>query len=169
LVIRPRRGAVKRRPGAPARRRRAGGVGRRSRWGAFVHRPASGDSDICSAATAGVAPFGASGGSVELQAQPLPIMHLVEQLMQPSPQAHIVLGQTMQQPVESSWHPLGAAKTAAIRNRNAVAAKNRVKRGTVSSILDDRTVFVYSNRKVSCAGVRVITGFRQRRDRSRSS
>jgi hypothetical protein len=33
-------------------------------------------------------------------------MHLSAQLMQPSPQAQVVLGQTMQQPVESSWQPL---------------------------------------------------------------
>jgi len=149
---------------APARLRSAVERGRRP-WrrpaasacyqnGASVRRPPSGDSEICSAAAAGVAPLGASGGSVELQAQPLPIMHLVAQLMQPLPQAHMVLGQTMQQPVESSWQPLGAVKTAAISNRNMLAAKNRMNRGTVRSILDDRAGFVYSNRKVSCVGVR---------------
>jgi hypothetical protein len=134
----------------------------------IVQRPASGDSDICSEAMADAAPPGASDGSVELQAHPLPIMHLVEQLMQPLPQAQVVLGQTMQQPVESSWHPLGAAKTAAMSRSRTLAAQKRVKRTTVRSILDDPIGFVYSNRKVSCGGVRVITAFRQRRSRSPS-
>lgn len=79
---------------------------------------------------------------MELQAQPCPIMHLVEQLMQPLPQAQVVLGQTMQQPVESSWHPLGAVKTAVIDSANTPAAENRAKRGTVRWILDDRLSFV---------------------------
>ena len=65
---------------------------------------ASDDSDI--GPLGGTAAAGASGGSVELHAQPVPIMHLSAQLMQPSPQAQVVLGQTMQQPVESSWQPL---------------------------------------------------------------
>ncbi len=78
--------------------------------------------------------LGEAGGNVELQAQPWPIMHLSAQLMQLLPQAQVVLGQTMQQPVESSWHPA--------RNKNAAMVKMWGKRGTVTSILDDRFVFV---------------------------
>jgi len=78
--------------------------------------------------------LGEAGGNVELQAQPWPIMHLSAQLMQLLPQAQVVLGQTMQQPVESSWHPA--------KNKNVATAKMRSMRGTVTPILDDRFVFV---------------------------
>jgi hypothetical protein len=57
--------------------------------------------------------------------------------MHESPQAHWPLGQIMQQPVESSWHPIDAVKTAVKRNARAPAAKRRVAGGT-RSILDDR-------------------------------
>jgi len=116
-----------------------------------LQRPASGDSEIGSAATSGdseigstatatCAPVGASGETVELQAQPGPSMHLVAQLIQALPQAQLPL-QTMQHPVDSSWQ-LPAARETAARARNRLAAKDRVKRGKVRSILDDWTVFV---------------------------
>jgi hypothetical protein len=73
--------------------------------GRAAHSWASGDSDI--RALGGIAWPGAAAGMVELQAQPLPIKHLVVQMMQPLPQAQLPL-HTMQQPVESSWQPLEA-------------------------------------------------------------